>query len=172
MHSPTALSELKPRISLLIIIQIWNNSRFFLKPSHPTVPLKVPKCEILISWILMIFYHEVSVGRGLEGWNKNFTFFTDGWDMGHFVFATACAVYASKLLLCAQSALANCYPMRSVRQQIAIVYAACPSKLRTQFFVILHNFTRFATACAVCSSNLLPYAQFALAIGYRMCSVR
>jgi hypothetical protein len=28
--------------------------------------LKVPKCEILISWILMIFnYHEVSIGRGL-----------------------------------------------------------------------------------------------------------
>jgi hypothetical protein len=25
------------------------------KPVHTTVPLKVPKCEILISWILMIF---------------------------------------------------------------------------------------------------------------------
>jgi hypothetical protein len=30
-------------------------------------PLKVPKCEILMSWILMLFYHEVSIGRGLEG---------------------------------------------------------------------------------------------------------
>ncbi len=29
--------------------------------------LKVPKCEILMSWILMIFYHEVYIGRGLEG---------------------------------------------------------------------------------------------------------
>jgi hypothetical protein len=29
-HSPTALSELKQRISLLIIIQILNNIRFFL----------------------------------------------------------------------------------------------------------------------------------------------
>jgi hypothetical protein len=27
--------------------------------------LKMPKCEILISWILMIFYHEVFIGRGL-----------------------------------------------------------------------------------------------------------
>ncbi len=41
--------------------------------------LKVPKCEILMSWILMIFfYHEVYIGRGLEGGNKIFTFFTDG----------------------------------------------------------------------------------------------
>jgi hypothetical protein len=29
------------------------------------VGLKVPKYEILISWILMIFFHEVSIGRGL-----------------------------------------------------------------------------------------------------------
>jgi hypothetical protein len=29
--------------------------------------LKVPKCEILMSWILMIFYHEVYIGGGLEG---------------------------------------------------------------------------------------------------------
>jgi hypothetical protein len=30
--------------------------------------LKVPKCEVLICWILMIFfYHEVSIGRGLVG---------------------------------------------------------------------------------------------------------
>jgi hypothetical protein len=30
-----------------------------------TIFLKVFKREILISWILMIFYHEFSVGRGL-----------------------------------------------------------------------------------------------------------
>jgi hypothetical protein len=69
--------------------------------------------------------------------------------------------------------------MRSVRYQIAIICAACASKLRTQFYVILHNFTRFATACAVRASNLLRYAQCALAIGecalaiyYHMRSVR
>ncbi len=32
--------------------------------------LKVLKCKSLMSWILIIFYHEVSIGRGLEGWNK------------------------------------------------------------------------------------------------------
>jgi hypothetical protein len=47
----------------------------------------------------------------LEGWNKIFTFFTDGWDTGHFVLATACAVYASKLLAYAPSTLARCYRM-------------------------------------------------------------
>jgi hypothetical protein len=77
--------------------------------------LKVPKCEILMSWILIIFYHEVSIGRGLEDWNKIFTFFTDGWDTGHFVLATACAVYASKLLSYAPSTLALCYRMRRIR---------------------------------------------------------
>jgi hypothetical protein len=35
-------------------------------PGFLLVSLKVPKCEILISWI-MIFYHEVYIGRGLEG---------------------------------------------------------------------------------------------------------
>jgi hypothetical protein len=33
--------------------------------TDPEHSLKVPKCEILISWILMIFYHKVSKGRGL-----------------------------------------------------------------------------------------------------------
>jgi hypothetical protein len=28
--------------------------------------LKVPKCEMLIAWILMIFYHDVSLSRELE----------------------------------------------------------------------------------------------------------
>jgi hypothetical protein len=30
------------------------------------------------------------------------------------------------------------------------------ANLRKQFYAILLNFTRFATACAVCASNLLP----------------
>ncbi len=75
-------------------------------------------------------------------------------------------------LLHAPSTLANCYHMRSVRQQIATVCATCTNKLRTQFYMILHNFTPFATACAVCASNFLPDVQCALAIGYRMRSVR
>jgi hypothetical protein len=29
--------------------------------------LKVPKCEILISWILKILYLEVSIGKGTRG---------------------------------------------------------------------------------------------------------
>ncbi len=56
----------------------------------------------------VFLYHEVSIGIGLESWNKSLTFFTDGWDTGHFVFATACAFYASKLVPNAQRALANC----------------------------------------------------------------
>ncbi len=56
--------------------------------------LKVSKCEILISWIVMIFlYLEVSIGRGLEGWNKNLKFFTDGLNTGHFVFAALSSIY-------------------------------------------------------------------------------
>jgi hypothetical protein len=61
------------------------------------------------------FYHEVSIGRGLEGFNKSFTFFTDGWDTGHFFLANACAVYASKLLPHAPHTLAKCYRMRRIR---------------------------------------------------------
>jgi hypothetical protein len=40
--------------------------------------LKVPKCEILMSWILMIFYHEVYIGRGLVAEIKNFHFLQMG----------------------------------------------------------------------------------------------
>ncbi len=104
--------------------------------------LKVPKCEILMSSILMIFfYHEVYIGRGLEGRNKFFSFFTDGWDTGHFVLATAWAVYASKLLPYAPSTLAKCYRMRRICLQFATVCAVYASKTQ-----ILHG---FATACAV-----------------------
>ncbi len=80
--------------------------------------LKVPIAQVWDFDLLdsnEFFYHEVSIGRGLEGWKKMFTFLTDGRDMGHFVFATAWAVYTSKLLPHAQCALANCYRMRSVR---------------------------------------------------------
>ncbi len=69
--------------------------------------------------------------------------------MGQFVFATACAVYASKLLSHAQCALANGYRMRSVRQQIANTI------LRdfTQFYAICFRMRsvrqQFATVCAV-----------------------
>ncbi len=128
---------------------LWCTEAEFLDEIK-TKDLKVPKCEILISWILMTFL-SWSLGKGLEGWNKNFTFFTDGWDKGRFVFATACAVYASKLLPHAQCALVNCYRMRSVW------LANCE-----------HNFTRFYTILC----DLLPHAQYALAIGYRMHSVR
>ncbi len=120
--------------------------------------LKVPKCEILMSWILMIFYHEVYIGRGLEGWNKMFTFFTDGWDTGHFVLATACAVYASKVLPHAPHTPAICYRMRRLLKQntqfytVLLPHAACTlancyrmRRLRYQF----------ATAYA---SKVLPYA--------------
>ena len=61
------------------------------------------------------FYHEVYIGRGLEGWNQIFTFFTDGWDTSRFVLATACAVSASKLLPYVPSTPAKCYRMRRLR---------------------------------------------------------
>ncbi len=38
--------------------------------------------------------------------------------MGHFVLATVCAVYASKLLPYAPSSLAKCYRMRRIRLQV------------------------------------------------------
>jgi hypothetical protein len=41
--------------------------------------------------------------------------FTYGLDMGNFVFATSCAVYASNLLPCAHCTLAIGHRMRSVR---------------------------------------------------------
>ncbi len=82
-----------------------------------TLIYRCPSVSFNISWILMIFlsWSIYGIGRGLGGWNKHFKFFTDGWDMGHVVFATACAVYARKLLPHEQCALANCYRMRSVR---------------------------------------------------------
>jgi hypothetical protein len=108
--------------------------------------LKVLKCEILISWIVMIFISWSSIGRGFEGWNKNWKFFTDGLDTGHFVFATACAVNASKLLLpgClytftknkifpdllqyAHCTLAISYRRRIVRKQIVTICAVYTTK--------------------------------------------
>ena len=80
--------------------------------------------------------------------------------MGHFVFATACAIYASKLLPhaqhtlakhrifdnllpYAQCTLANSYRMRSISLQIA-------------------------TVCEAYAKNLLPHAPSTLAICYRM----
>ncbi len=44
------------------------------------------------------------MGRGLEDLNKNFKFFTDGLDTGHFI-----------LLPHEQSTIAICYRMRIVR---------------------------------------------------------
>ena len=109
-------------ISLLVMSKYWDFTKKIFWSGHFwgrlwffRVVLKVSKCKILISWILMIFYHEVYIGRGLKGWNKIFTFFTDGWDTGHFVIATACAVYASKLLSYAPSTLAKCYRLRRTR---------------------------------------------------------
>ncbi len=81
------------------------------------------------------FHHKVYIGRGLEGWNKIFSFYTDEWDTGHYVLATACAVYASKLLPYAPSTLAKCYRMHRIRLQFAVVCAVYASKK--------HNFTRF-----------------------------
>ncbi len=59
---PTLEQEI-PSLNLLDIVLALNYT-YEVKEIH----VKVPKCEILISWILMIFfYHEVSIGRGLEG---------------------------------------------------------------------------------------------------------
>ncbi len=106
----------------------------------------------LISWSLY------RLCRGLWGWNKNFTFFTDGWDKGHFGLlahalstlanycTTACAAFTSSglphaqhtltkhrifddLLPYAQYMLANCYHMRSIRLQIATLCEAYASNL-------------------------------------------
>ncbi len=76
------------------------------------------------------------------------------------------------LLPHAPSTLANCYRMRSVRQQIATVCAVCASKFLPYAQRALanceHHFTRFYTILR----DLLRYAQCALAIGYHMRSVR
>ncbi len=81
------------------------------------------------------------------------------------------------LLPYAQYTLANCYRMRlrSIRLQFSTVSAVCASKVlphaqhKLAKNTILHD---FATECAVCASKVLPYAQCALAICYRMRSVR
>jgi hypothetical protein len=75
--------------------------------------------------------------------------------MGHFVFATACAVYASKLLPYVQQTLAMGYHMGSICYQIATAFAAYGSKAQ--------NICQFVTVCAVYASKLLPYAQHILA---------
>jgi hypothetical protein len=78
--------------------------------------LKVLNCEIMISWILMIFiFISWSLYMSPEAGNKYVTFFTDGLDTGHSDFATACAVYASNLLPCAHYTLAIGCRMRSLR---------------------------------------------------------
>ncbi len=43
-------------------------------------------------WFL---WHKVSIGRGLEGWNKKLIFLKCGPDTNHFIFASVCAAYAS-----------------------------------------------------------------------------
>jgi hypothetical protein len=76
--------------------------------------LKVPKSEILISWILMIFFIMKSLKVGDFRDEIKILIFYRWMRYRTFCCATACAVYASKLLPHAQFALANCYRM-SVR---------------------------------------------------------
>ncbi len=108
------------------------------------------------------FYHEDFICRGLEGWNKFFKFFTDAWDTGHFVFATACAVNASKLL-----PHVHCAACASK----LLPYAQCARKLLLYAQRALanweHNFTWFYTILF----DLLSHAQCTIAIGYHMLSV-
>ncbi len=197
--------------------------------------LKVPKCEVLISWILMIFFIMKSLQVGDFRDEIKILHFLQMGEIWAILFllphapstlancyrmrsirqhwATACAAYASNwlphtqhtlakhrifdnLLPYAQCTLANCYRMRSIRLQIhqyakhtlAICYrkrsvrqqsaTACAAYACKQ-----HNFTQFcyrmrsvrqqfATVCEVCASKVLPFAQSALAICYRMRSVR
>jgi hypothetical protein len=91
--------------------------------------------------------------------------------MGHFVFATVCAVYASNLLPCAHCTLANW-----------LLYAQCMlafgyrKNLLPYAQLTLANFyaqttLAIATVCTVNASNLLPYVQCTLANCSRMRSI-
>ncbi len=146
----------------------WNGA------SHSGVLLNRPRCSRPPSlkgaqvWDFDVldfndFFSWSLYRRGLEGWNKFFSFFTDGWDTGHFVLATACAVYASKLLPYAPSTLAICNRIRS--KVLPHARSTLIRVLRVYPFVL-------ATACAVYASKVLPYAAYTLAICYRMPRLR
>ncbi len=135
------------------------------RKSRDTVPLKVPKCEILMSWILMIFFIMKSIQVGDLRAKIKFVNFLQMGEILVILFQ----------LPHAPSTLANCYRMRRLRQQSATACTAyacnllpyAPSTLAKHTF--LHG---FATACAVYASKLLPYAPSTLAICYRMRRIR
>ncbi len=78
-----------------------------------TFSLKVPKCEILVSWILMIFIFMKSQQVGDLRTEIKILHFLQ---MGKIrVILFLLQVYASNLLMCAHCPLAIGYRMRSVR---------------------------------------------------------
>ncbi len=71
---------------------------------------KMPKCEIFDLSIFIIFLcHEVSIGRGLGGWNKKFIFLKLGPVTYHFIIASIWAVYAGNNFLLWVSTKKSCF---------------------------------------------------------------
>ncbi len=111
--------------------------KFWQNIYSTTVGLKVPKCEILISWIIMIFMSWSLYNWGTSGLIKTLNFFYRWVRYCNFVFVTACTVYAYYLLPHVQCMfnvcyrlcmLMFCYRMRSVRLQFVTVCLECANR--------------------------------------------
>ncbi len=147
--------------------------------------LKVPKCVILISWMLMIFFIMKSLQVG---------YFRDEIETLHFL--QLGEIRAIMFLLPhAPSMLANCYRLRGIRQQRATACAANASNClpHAQHTLAKHRIfedlilyaqctlancyrmssirQQIATVCKAYASNLLPHSPSTLAICYRMRSI-
>ncbi len=121
--------------------------------------LKVPKYEILISWILMIFFIKKSLQVGDFRDEIKILHFYRWVRYGPFCFcyhmrclrqqiSTAYAAYASNELPHAQHTLAIGYRMRSIRQQSTEYLTICYR---------MHSIClQIATVCEAYASNLLP----------------
>ncbi len=152
------------------------------RKSCDTVPLKVPKCEIFMSWILMIFFIMKSIQVGDLRAEIKFVHFYRWVRYWSFCFsyrmrrlrqqiATVWAVYASKVLPNAPHTLAICYRMRRLRQQNRQFYTVLlPHEQCTlaNCYRMRRLRQQFATACAAYASKLLPYAPSTLAICNRI----
>ncbi len=148
-----------------------------------SVCLKVPKCEILMSRIVMFFFIMKSIQVGDLRAEIKFLHFLQMGEILAILFshrmrrlrqqiATVCAVYASKVLPHAPHTLGICYRMLRLRQQNTQFYTVllphAPCTL-ANCYRMRRLCQQFATAYA---SNLLPYAPSMLAICYRMRRIR
>ncbi len=84
-------TALEHHVKIKVMLKPWHSLHFrYCYCIH----LKVRECEIFDLFILFIICREVSIGRGLGGWNKKLILLKFGPGTYHFIFASVCAVYA------------------------------------------------------------------------------